>query len=207
MATMLIDGFEIDAELVSDHTFDSEVTDHPVEVGADVSDNVRPLPIMVQIEGVVSDTPLGTLASRRSVGVLPSDDALSKLLTIRDAREPIKISTSLRSYDSMIMQALQITKDSTTGRALRFRATFKQVIIVANERVTRRTVVPRSKSSVNRGNKATTPVPSAQYSATANGYPTPKKSPKINRRKPPVRRVRPSVDSGYVPNGRVNIGP
>jgi hypothetical protein len=162
---LLIDGFEIDAELSGEHGFESEVTDHPVEQGADISDHVRPKPVVVTVEGVVSDTPVGPIADRRGDvnenGVLvnsPSQDALAWFLRLRDERQPVAIETSLRRFDSMILQSLSIPTDARTGKALRFRATFKQVRVVVNERSTVRVDVPRARRRQNLGNRpAATP--------------------------------------------------
>lgn len=40
------------------HTSTNQVTDHPVETGANVSDHVRPEPNVLTIDGVISNTPI-----------------------------------------------------------------------------------------------------------------------------------------------------
>lgn len=40
------------------HTSTNQVTDHPVETGANISDHVRPEPNVLTIEGVISNTPI-----------------------------------------------------------------------------------------------------------------------------------------------------
>lgn len=67
---------------------------------------------------------------------LPSEEALSKLERIRDGRAPVTITTSLRTYDNMVMTSLSIPRSGETGRALEFTATFQQVTIVEVKRVT-----------------------------------------------------------------------
>jgi hypothetical protein len=52
----------VDATTSEVPTYESDITDHPVEDGTDVSDNIRPKPIMLDIEGVISSTPI-TLSS------------------------------------------------------------------------------------------------------------------------------------------------
>lgn len=47
------------------HTSTNQVTDHPVETGANISDHVRPDPDVLTVEGVISNTPI----------LLPSDHA------------------------------------------------------------------------------------------------------------------------------------
>lgn len=152
---LIIDGYQVDAELSSDHEFVNEVTEHPVETGADVTDHSTPKAISVSVEGVVSDTPVGNLAAKRlSDGAgTPSDDALARLLALRESREPITIETSLRVYDNMMLEQLTTSRDASTGDALRFRATFKQLQLVTNRRTTILVAAPRSRRRVDRGAK------------------------------------------------------
>ncbi|HEY1815558.1 MAG TPA: hypothetical protein VGG74_24590 [Kofleriaceae bacterium] len=152
--SIIVGGYTIDASIREVHTFESEVTQFPVEQGSPISDNVRPKPITVQLEGIVSDTPLPPIVQSREVEVVgsgpgdddspPSVDAIAALLAIRDAREPVPISTALKSYDNMALQNLEIPRDSTTGEALRFTATFVQIVIVTTTRASVRTTAVRT---------------------------------------------------------------
>jgi hypothetical protein len=163
-----INDFAIDAALREEHSFESEVTQFPVEDGADITDHVRTLPKVVTIEGVVSDTPLGKAAvARAGVNALIEDgliepttasaDALAALTEIHEAREPVTITTSLRLYENMVMESLTIPRDAETGAALRFTATFRQIVIVANQRVRVRVAVPRGKGKRSLGHQASKP--------------------------------------------------
>lgn len=150
---ILIDGFEIDAAVNEEHAFESDVTAHPVESGADVTDHVRARPISVTIEGVVSDTPFSDLAHRRGDSGPPSDDALARLLLLREEREPVTIRTSLREYENMVLESLSIPRSGTTGAALRFSASFREIRLVTSERTTVHVDLPRAKKKVNLGTK------------------------------------------------------
>ena len=158
----------LDAAIRETHTYDSDVTDYPVESGSSITDNVRPRPITVEIEGIVTDTPLPgpVAASRGATGadktvsygggvigggsitipgdfqVIPSEDALADLIAIYEAREPVSIGTTLKAYDSMVMTSLVIPRDADTGAALSFTATFQQVTIITNNRTTIKVAPP-----------------------------------------------------------------
>lgn len=146
----MIGSYTIDASIREVHTFESDVTEFPVEQGSPIADNIRPKPITVQIEGIVSNTPLPPISAGRSIVTdetddsLPSVSALAALLAIRDAREPVTISTAVKSYDNMVLQSLEVPRDGTTGDALRFSATFVQVTIVTTTRATVRTTTVRT---------------------------------------------------------------
>lgn len=145
MATQLvaINDFLIDCSLKETHNFDSQVTEYPVESGSTITDNIRPLPITVEMECIVSNTPIGVMREFRNTLVSgdnelpptrPSDDAYDMLQRIRNKREPITIRTSLRSYDNMALKSLSIPRSSDTGDILRFTATFQQIQTVENKR-------------------------------------------------------------------------
>jgi len=152
--SVLIDGYLVDVAVSEGHEFPSEVTQHPVETGADLTDHVRNRPIMITLEGVVSDTPIGLVANERSEDVLPSDEALAKLKEIRNRREPVTITTSLGTYENMAMQSLSVPRSSSTGEALRFTCVFVQIQLITNERTTIRVAEPRGKKKISKGAKA-----------------------------------------------------
>lgn len=146
-----IDGYEIDVAIREEHAFENEITEHPVEQGADIVDHVRARPIVVTLEGCVSDTPIGDLATRRSETTLPSREAFDRLLAVRNARLPVTIATSLRVYTDMILESLTTPRDATTGDALAFTARFRQIRLVEVTRVA--VDIPRVQGKTNRGNK------------------------------------------------------
>ena len=163
MAT-LIDGFRIDATVSEEPSYSAEVTAHPVEKGADIVDHVRARPVTLSITGIVSDTPLQPLASERDGTTLPTETARKRLREIYTNREPVAVETDDTVYENMILETLSIPRDSTTGDALRFSATFRQVEFVTNERTTVRVAVPRASSKSDRGSKPTSAVePSKTY--------------------------------------------
>lgn len=175
---ILIDGFPIDCAESESHDYDNEVTDHPVEKGVDISDHARARPIMVTLDGTVSDTPIGPVADLREDLDMPSDAAKAKLIQVRTDREPISLETSLGGYVNMVLERLSFPRSAEDGDSLRFVATFKQITVVTNERTVVRVRVPRAAGKVDRGNKATVPVTT-----------TPAVRPVVDETKPPVRRV------------------
>lgn len=133
----IIDGFVLDCLLSDNHTFESEVTEFPVESGSTVSDNIRPKPLTIAIEAIVSDTPLTFAGNFRPAGSVPSLDAYAKFLGIRRDRRLVSITTSLDTYSNMAMESLTVPRASGRGDEFRFNASFKQVQTVENKRTTR----------------------------------------------------------------------
>lgn len=53
------DILPIDCTVSRSTNFENELTQHPVEDGPDVTDHIRSKPITMQIEGIISESPLG----------------------------------------------------------------------------------------------------------------------------------------------------
>lgn len=126
--------FLLDCLVSDNHTWSSEVSEYPVESGATISDHVRNLPLRVEIEAIVSNTPIGTAREQRTVPDESTDALYDHLMKIHEDRRPVTISTSLRTYESMVLQDLAIPRDAQTGDAIRFTASFIQVKQVKNVR-------------------------------------------------------------------------
>ena len=158
-----INGYIIDLATSEDHSFDSEVTDHPVETGADITDNIQAKPIQVTLDCIVSDTPIGAIAAARNSLdpnqplFVPSSDCYAHMIAIRDARQPVTIVTSLGTFTNMAMTSLSVPRSAQNGESLHFKAAFKQITFVTNLRTTIRVAVPRAATKKDLGNKPTTP--------------------------------------------------
>jgi hypothetical protein len=150
-----IGGFIVDATLSEDHTFDADVTDHPVEQGANITDNVRPKPFTVAYDCIVSDTPIGPVALLRADGSVPSADAYTAMYNLWTSRQPTTVTDSLATYTNMVLKTLGIPRTAKEGGALHFKAVFEQIIIVTNSRALVRVSSPSNANQQNLGNKAT----------------------------------------------------
>ena len=135
-----IDGYPIDVVETTQHDLQAEVTQHPVESGSDVSDNVRLKPRELTFtNAVVSDTPIGAIASdetRTKVTGKISADAYAKLEAVLNARQPVVVVTGLKRYENMVMDKLSTTEDAKSYGGLICTMHFTEVRIVTNKRVT-----------------------------------------------------------------------
>ena len=177
-----IDTLWLDASLKEDHDLEVDVTDHPVETGASVSDHARPKPREVTIEGVVSNTPLSTLQARQAqtaegTSILSTagqpavrgkpgwaESAFATLEALWTVPKLITIVTGLKTYDNMLLTSLKVPRDDKTGDVLKFTAKFKQVRLVKNATSVVATKKSGAKGKKNAGAVASTtvatPVPS-----------------------------------------------
>ena len=153
--TVLIDGYPIDVTTGETHTFPLEVTSYPVEKGADIADHVRAKPIKVSLDCIVSDTPIGAVASHatRKDGSIPSGTIYQKLLKLRQDGTPVVVSTSLDVFEDMVLSDLSVPRESGEPHQLHFKAEFTQIIFVTNNRTTVRVATPSGEGSKNLGEK------------------------------------------------------
>ncbi len=146
---VMIDGFLIDISVSEDHTFEAEVTSHPVESGSTISDNIRPMPIKVSMTCMVTNTPLEPMRTRREA--LPpfapgqplepyalAQQALAHLKKVWAKREPVTIRTSLGTFTNMAMNSLTVPRAADDGDALKFSVSFTQIVTVLNARTSMR---------------------------------------------------------------------
>jgi len=138
---------EIDTIVNEQHVMSNQVTDHPVEIGANVSDHSRPEPDMLQLECIITNHPFSPDQRERSIrqgsttitsnqpDEVPDRAAVSyaQLKDLRDTGALLTVQTSLRQYDSMVLQSLTIPRDARTANAIRFTASFKTVRVVQNK--------------------------------------------------------------------------
>ena len=165
----LIDTLALDAAISETGTFASQVSEHPVEVGSNVVDHVRPQAAEIRIDGVVTDTPATVVQARRATAALGAGDglpgdytgraqaALTFLIALRENPRLVVVATKQWVYEDMAMTSLTIPNDRATGDALRFTATFRHVRTVSLRRVVIRTdpSAPRLKAKVKAGTKPT----------------------------------------------------
>lgn len=127
----------LDASLEETHTSASEVTEHPVEEGANISDHIRPLPDTLEINGVVTNHPLFLLPSISAPSPIQGDNqsqsdrvkaAYDKLQEIQKAGELVKVITSLREYDNMAITGFAVIRNAANGNVLNATISLTEII-------------------------------------------------------------------------------
>lgn len=99
-------------ELASD---DLEITDHPVQQGANITDHAYKLPSVVTIRAVFGEDE-NTL-----------EEIYRKLLDLQASRIPIDVVTGKRIYKNMLIKSLAQNTDRTTENVLSVSFDLKEV--------------------------------------------------------------------------------
>lgn len=139
-----IGSIEIQAALEEVLTDSLQVTQHPVEQGAAITDHAYKMPAEVVLRCGWSNSSLEALTGAATAifegGSLPSTDYItsiySQLLALQESRVPFDIETSRRIYSNMLITGLQVTTDNRTNQILMVQATCRQVLIVSTAATT-----------------------------------------------------------------------
>jgi hypothetical protein len=175
-----ISTISVDATFEEKGTDLLQITDHPVEAGASISDHsfFRPAELTMHCGWSNANAFFATSLGANQVfagGSLIKTDYVSniysQLLALQQSLQPFTVVTTIRSYKNMLMTSLTITRDQKTSQALMVTVSMRQIIIVntASASVTpaANQKFPASTSSlVNYGAQAlvNNPVPSPQGS-------------------------------------------
>lgn len=124
-----------DALIYEEHHHQAKIAEHPVENGSIITDHVQVLPLTVSVEGVISNTPLSYIIMPLKSTGNRAQEAFEQLETIFVARQPIAIATTLKSYTNMILESLEVKRDSRSQECLRFQCKARQIKIVGAEKI------------------------------------------------------------------------
>ena len=142
-------------EIASD---DLEITQHPVQQGATITDHayLKPATVSIKIMFNAADAPLA--------------ETYAKLRQLQASREPFDVVTGKRAYKNMLFKSLGQTNDAQTENVLSISAELQEIFIVQVETTT---VPPRKQqanpgktgATENAGQKSAQPAPERNRSA------------------------------------------
>lgn len=158
-----IGSIRFDATLQETHQDSSDITEHPVEEGFNVSDHIRQKPPTLTLTGIISNTPLSSEQAQRVVsaggGVTVTtkasaarpegatgyaQKAYSELRSLA-VGQLVRVVTATRTYENMAIADITVPRDPRTGDALFFQIQLRQVRIVQNK-TTRRVTAKETKA-------------------------------------------------------------
>ena len=143
-------------EIASDEL---EITQHPVQQGATITDHAYLKPAVVHVKIVFNDDDA------------PLAETYAKLLQLQASREPFDVVTGKRAYKNMLFKSMGQTNDAQTENILSIRAELQEIFIVQIKTTT--TIPPRKRqanpgktgATENAGQKSAQPAPEKNRSA------------------------------------------
>jgi len=123
-----IGGIIPDVVVEETHTDEIEITQHPVQQGAAISDHSYKKPMTLK---------MSVMFGKDDINI-----TYKKLLDLQNKNEPMDVVTGKRSYKNMMIKSLSVTTNKDTNSILKVEAELTEVIIVS---VTVTNVPARSK--------------------------------------------------------------
>ncbi|MDE9474206.1 hypothetical protein KKJ12_15050 [Xenorhabdus bovienii] len=126
------------------HMDATEITEHPVQRGAAISDHAYDKPSEVTMEigfaggGSLIDgfdtskIKLFDLDTGATLGKSPKE-VYEQLLKLKASKEPFDVTTGKRQYKNMLIRAIEVTTDKTSENVLMVTLTLREVIIVETQ--------------------------------------------------------------------------
>lgn len=175
-------AYSMQVVIEENHQDDLDITEHPVQQGATISDHATKRPSTVTITGGWSDSPAveGYLAgvvsggreTARAASLLSGNaptqarDMYDKLLALQSQRIPFDAYTGKRKYTSMLIKSLSTKTSSESEHALIVTAVLQEVIIVSTTTTTLTSAPPSAhavplatRPVTDGGSKALVPAP------------------------------------------------
>ncbi|WP_354691095.1 phage baseplate protein [Phytobacter sp. RSE-02] len=129
-------GILVPSVVVSEkHTDKLEITEHPVETGAAISDHAYKSPSEVIMDvGFAGGGELldfkNELAGPPLLGMSPRE-TYQQLLDLQSSRTPLDVVTGKRIYKNMLLRSIEVNTDQKTENVLSALLTLREVIITS----------------------------------------------------------------------------
>ena len=175
--------YVFDAVMSIAHQQDSQITNQPVQTGANISDHAYAMPARVTLEIGMSDAMSSYASSSKApnaaaaagVWTGPSKsksvNAFNEIVSWATNRVLLTLGTRLNSYKNMLVESISSEESNKTIASLRCRVVFKQVFIANVQSVTV-SALPQTTQSTAGGATNGTPPTNAQISQYQNSSPT-----------------------------------
>lgn len=126
---------ELDATVTETHRSQAEVTKHPVETGASLTDHILAGPQEIDVLGVVSNTPIKSRPEDPDIPSVSGGDprrraesAFDALRSVQSSGTLCRITTTLATYENMFLAAVSVVRDAQKGNVAELQMTWSEVI-------------------------------------------------------------------------------
>ncbi|WP_334470457.1 phage baseplate protein [Arsenophonus sp. PmNCSU2021_1] len=114
-----------------------EITEHPVELGAEIADHAYKRPAEVTMEvGFSSGGSLLDFWDTSKLGIsvgLSAPEIYQQILALQASRQPFDVITGKRKYQHMLIRAIEVTTDKHTETVLMAILTLRELNITQTQ--------------------------------------------------------------------------
>lgn len=157
-----VQNFFFDAVFVTDHSTQRQITSHPVQWGAAITDHSYQEPASVSLQIGMSDV-MDSFESNQyaSASISKSVNAYRMFVDLQKKGTPVILNTKLQRYANMIIRSITTSDDSTTTHSLRATISFQEILIGETSKV-RKTLYPAETTPESLKNAETSKVDSTK---------------------------------------------
>lgn len=131
-----VGSYSFDVTFFERHQADIDITEQPIELGADITDHAFVKPLRLTVGGAVADVPLRLNPSfDTSSSNARSSSAYQTILKSMYTRQMIRVQTGLANYPNMVMESLEAAQDKSTPDVFNFIMTLRQINVVSVQTV------------------------------------------------------------------------
>lgn len=124
--------YAFDAVMELSHEQDLELTRHPVQSGASISDHAYIMPARLTIDVGMSDAMDSfEQPDTWSGSTSKSVSTYQTMLALQQSRIPLVLTTKLRTYNNMVVRSVNPRDTAKTYAGLRMSVLFEQIIIAS----------------------------------------------------------------------------
>ncbi|CAK8736430.1 hypothetical protein SODG_000143 [Sodalis praecaptivus] len=129
-----------DVVMSEKHQDQLEITEHPVEIGAEIADHAYKRPAELTMEvGFAGGGSLLDLWDTAKIGLslgLSPRETYQKLLELQASRQPFDVITGKRQYSNMLIRAIEVTTDKASENVLMAVLTLRELNMTRTETAT-----------------------------------------------------------------------
>lgn len=170
--------YEIPLLTKESHTWSKEITSFPIESGGTASDHAQRNQNEYTVSGLVSDCPLDFFDIATGAWFKkPTMDAIGYFRELIESNDVVDIDTRFYLYGNMQCVSMTLDRDQSTGEALSFSATFKEMQFVGSGMVNIDTISKFAKDAAGKVAKKGPAAATKQVGKKAATPASPKASP------------------------------
>ena len=132
----------LDVTISENHSFTSQVTQFPIEAGAEISDHIINKPVDLSVVGFITNSPVqvfgGILENLITSQVaIPNrvQSAFTLLTDMREIKETFTVVTGLKVYRNMFFKNLTFPRNGRSGDAVQFSASLTRLITAQSRKI------------------------------------------------------------------------
>ena len=122
-----VNGIEFDALLNESRSYTSDVPEYAVESGYSVSDNISIKPMVLELTGNLTNTPV----TWDSHGTGRVETVVAQLENLYHSKQLVTVTTSTDTYTNMAITSLTVPKGENNKTSRDIKMTLKEVTIVS----------------------------------------------------------------------------